>query len=68
MCIEALGKNGGYICGGDHHTQPDVPPANAVALYDTARAFRGRGYTNAPHGCCAESPSPTVGHSPRSVG
>jgi uroporphyrinogen decarboxylase len=44
-CIEALGKNGGYICGPDHHIKPDVPHANAVALFDTATAFRREGYT-----------------------
>jgi uroporphyrinogen decarboxylase len=44
-CIEALGKNGGYICGPDHHIKPDVPHANAVALFDTATAFRRAGYT-----------------------
>ena len=43
--IEALGKNGGYICGPDHHIKPDVPHANAVALFDTAREFRREGYT-----------------------
>jgi uroporphyrinogen decarboxylase len=44
-CIEALGAGGGYICGPDHHIKPDVPPANAVALFDTARVFRRAGYT-----------------------
>jgi len=44
-CIEVLGEGGGYICGPDHHIKPDVPPANAVALFDTARQFRRAGYT-----------------------
>jgi uroporphyrinogen decarboxylase len=44
-CIEALGEGGGYICGPDHHIKPDVPPANTVALFDTAHAFRRGGYT-----------------------
>jgi uroporphyrinogen decarboxylase len=43
--IEALGKNGGYICGPDHHIKPDVPHANAVTLFDTAREFWRDGYT-----------------------
>ncbi len=45
QCIEALGEGGGYICGPDHHIKPDVPHANAVALFDAARAFRRAGYT-----------------------
>ncbi|NLG26453.1 MAG: hypothetical protein GX557_00965 [Chloroflexi bacterium] len=44
-CIEVLGRDGGYICGPDHHIKPDVPAANAVALFDDARAYRGTGYT-----------------------
>jgi uroporphyrinogen decarboxylase len=47
-CIEALGGNGGYICGGDHHIKPDVPAENAVALYAAARAFRRDSYTRDP--------------------
>ena len=43
--IEVLGRNGGYICGPDHHIKPDVPHANAVALFDTATQFRRAGYT-----------------------
>lgn len=43
--IEVLGKGGGYICGPDHHIKPDVPPANAVALFDAATSFRQAGYT-----------------------
>lgn len=44
-CIEVLGQQGGYICGPDHHIKPDVPHANAVALFDTATSFRREGYT-----------------------
>lgn len=43
--IEVLGAGGGYICGPDHHIKPDVPPANAVALFDEATSFRKAGYT-----------------------
>jgi uroporphyrinogen decarboxylase len=35
-CVDILGAGGGYICGPDHHIKPDVPPANAVALFDAA--------------------------------
>lgn len=35
-CVEVLGNGGGYICGPDHHIKPDVPPENAVALFDAA--------------------------------
>ena len=44
-CIEVLGEGGGYICGPDHHIKPDVPPANTVALFETARRFQRTGYT-----------------------
>jgi uroporphyrinogen decarboxylase len=44
-CIEALGEGGGYICGPDHHIKPDVPAANAVALFQEARGYRKVGYT-----------------------
>ena len=47
-CIEMLGRDGGYICGPDHHIKPDVPPANTVALFKTATTFRAERYT---HGC-----------------
>jgi len=43
--IEILGRNGGYICGPDHHIKPDVSVQNTLALFETARAFRRRGYT-----------------------
>lgn len=38
-CIETLGKDGGYICGPDHHVKPDVPAVNLLALYDTATSI-----------------------------
>ncbi|MBM3498746.1 MAG: hypothetical protein FJX74_08750 [Armatimonadetes bacterium] len=37
-CIQALGRGGGYICGPDHHIKPDVPVANAIALFEAAKA------------------------------
>jgi uroporphyrinogen decarboxylase len=40
-CIKVLGKGGGYICGPDHHIKPDVPPANTLALFDTATSQKG---------------------------
>jgi len=43
--IRVLGKGGGYICGPDHHIKPDVAPELAVALFDSATAFRGEGCT-----------------------
>jgi uroporphyrinogen decarboxylase len=42
---ETLGSGGGFICGPDHHIKPDVPPANTLALFETARLFRARGCT-----------------------
>lgn len=44
-CIIFLGEGGGYICGPDHHVKPDVPAANALALFDAATGFRRAGYT-----------------------
>ena len=38
-CIQILGKDGGYICGPDHHIKPDVSAENTVALFDTALGF-----------------------------
>jgi uroporphyrinogen decarboxylase len=34
--IVALGPGGGYVFSGGHNLQADVPPANIVALFDTA--------------------------------
>lgn len=39
-CIDALGPGGGYICGPDHHIKPDVPVANVIALFESARNYR----------------------------
>jgi uroporphyrinogen decarboxylase len=43
--IERLGRNGGYVCGPDHHVKPDVSAENTVALFDAAKSFRRKGYT-----------------------
>ena len=34
--IRDLGPGGGYVVGPVHNIQPDVPPANVVAMYDAA--------------------------------
>jgi len=34
--IRDLGPGGGYVVGPVHNIQPDVPPANVVAMYDVA--------------------------------
>jgi uroporphyrinogen decarboxylase len=44
-CIDLLGQGGGYICGPDHHLKPDVPAANALALFEAARSYAKDGYT-----------------------
>ena len=44
-CIDVLGEGGGYICGADHHIKPDVPAANTLALFETARGYRRPEYT-----------------------
>jgi uroporphyrinogen decarboxylase len=44
-CIDILGQGGGYICGPDHHIKPDVPAANAVALFQAARTYTPAGCT-----------------------
>lgn len=44
-CIRVLGKDGGYICGPDHHVKPDVSAANTVALFKAVCDFWGHGYT-----------------------
>jgi uroporphyrinogen decarboxylase len=38
-CIDTLGNNGGLILGPSHFIQPDVPPENVVAMYETAREY-----------------------------
>ncbi|MGD0783671.1 MAG: uroporphyrinogen decarboxylase family protein, partial [Candidatus Aminicenantales bacterium] len=35
---ETLGAGGGYILGPAHLFQPDVPPANILAVYDAPRS------------------------------
>ncbi len=38
-CIEALGKNGGYICAPSHNIQADVPVESILIMYETAAAL-----------------------------
>jgi uroporphyrinogen decarboxylase len=38
-CIDALGKDGGFVLGPSHFIQPDVPPENVVTMYQTAREY-----------------------------
>jgi uroporphyrinogen decarboxylase len=38
-CIRVLGKEGGLILGPSHFIQPDVPPENVVAMYQTALEY-----------------------------
>jgi len=37
--IRELASRGGYILGASHNIQPDVPPANIVAMYDAALKY-----------------------------
>ncbi|MBC8372985.1 MAG: hypothetical protein H8E53_05275 [Planctomycetes bacterium] len=37
--IDILGRGGGYICGGDHTINLDVPAENTVALYEAIGSF-----------------------------
>ncbi|HUI70650.1 MAG TPA: uroporphyrinogen decarboxylase family protein, partial [Spirochaetia bacterium] len=37
--IDVLGKGGGYIMGPSHWIQAGTPPANIVAMFDTAREY-----------------------------
>ena len=41
--IRVLGQDGGYLCGPDHTTGPEVPVRNVLALFDVIRNFRGDG-------------------------
>ncbi|MGB9595123.1 MAG: uroporphyrinogen decarboxylase family protein, partial [Candidatus Poribacteria bacterium] len=41
-CIKILSKDGGYICGPDHHIKPDVSVENTLALFDTATSWSER--------------------------
>jgi len=38
--LEVLAVGGGYVFAPIHDIQPDVPPQNIVAMYDTARRWR----------------------------
>jgi uroporphyrinogen decarboxylase len=38
-CIDILGRDGGYICGPDHHIKPDVSAENTVMLFETAKHY-----------------------------
>lgn len=38
-CIDVFGRDGGYICGGDHHIREDMSPENVLMLYDTAVSY-----------------------------
>lgn len=38
-CLKVLGPGGGFIMAPVHNVQPDVPPENLVALFQTARKF-----------------------------
>lgn len=31
--VKTLGEHGGYVLSAAHHLQPDVPPANVIAMY-----------------------------------
>jgi uroporphyrinogen decarboxylase len=37
--IDAYAPGGGYILAPSHQFQPDIPPENIVAMYDTAREY-----------------------------
>lgn len=43
--IKILGRDGGYICGADHHIKEDVSIENVLALYSEVLAFRYEGCT-----------------------
>ena len=43
--IKFLGRDGGYICGPDHHINPGIPIENVCAMYDEIRNFRYKGCT-----------------------
>lgn len=40
--IEVFSKGGGYVFNQVHNFQPNVPPENILAVYDTALAYRQR--------------------------
>lgn len=37
--LQALAPGGGYVLAPANHLQPDVPPENVIALYDSARKW-----------------------------
>jgi uroporphyrinogen decarboxylase len=37
--IEDLGRGGGLVLASIHNIQDDVPPANVVAMFDTATHY-----------------------------
>ena len=39
--IDTLGTGGGLVLTAVHNIQPDVPPANVLAMYDEARRYGG---------------------------
>ncbi len=39
--LDVMAEGGGYICGPDHHIKYDVPPENAVTLFDAALEWSG---------------------------
>ncbi len=39
--IDTLGPGGGLVLTAVHNIQPDVPPANVLAMYDEARRYGG---------------------------
>ncbi len=43
--INILGKNGGYICGPDHHIKPHFPVENVVSMIEEIHSFKKEGYT-----------------------
>lgn len=38
--VALMGKGGGYVLAAVHNVQPDVPPANVCALFETGRRCR----------------------------
>ena len=38
--IDVLGAGGGYVLNSVHNIQPEVPPENVVAMFDTGMAHR----------------------------
>ncbi len=40
MCLETLGKGGGYICCSCHNAQAGTPVANILAMIDTVKNYK----------------------------